>query len=371
MPAAAEEEMRTGRIQRLQTQLTARGWDGVYLTKATHIRYLTGYRGDEAYLLVPAQGPAVLITDFRYVEEAEAACQGLPSVTVQRFDRQHQPLDQLIANFCRRLPVQTLAFEERVLTYAGYQTLARAVPQCRLTPAGSLLEDLRAVKDEVELALLTQAAAIANQAFHNLLPQFRPGISERKLAIALYEEILNLGGEGLSFPTILASGANGSLCHGEPSTKVLARGDFVTCDFGAVYQGYCSDTTRTVILGSPSAQQRELYELVLKAQLEGCRILQAGLTGREVDGAVREIIAQAGYGDYFGHSVGHGVGLDIHELPNLSPGYDQPLLVNQVVTVEPGVYLPGWGGVRIEDTLVVTAAGSRNLTVLPKELLIL
>ncbi|MEG1501707.1 MAG: M24 family metallopeptidase, partial [Clostridiales bacterium] len=239
------------------------------------------------------------------------------------------------------------------------------------SPAHNLIEYIRSFKDEDELACLAQAAAIADKAFALLLPEIKPNISEKQLAAKLIYYIYSCGGEELSFPSIIASGTNGAFCHVMPSDKLIADGDLITFDFGAVYRGYHSDMTRTLAVGKVNQKQKEIYSLVLEAQMAALDGLKAGLTGSQGDKLARDIIAAQGYGDNFGHSLGHGVGLEIHEYPNLAPSNNQKLAVNQVVTVEPGIYIPSWGGIRIEDTVIIKENGVEIINEFPKDLLIL
>ena len=218
---------------------------------------------------------------------------------------------------------------------------------------------------------MEQAQRIAERALEEILGEIRPGVTEKEIAARLQYLMLHFGAEDMSFDPIVVSGPNGSLPHGVPSEKTIERGEFVTMDFGCVYHGYCSDMTRTVAVGSADEEMRRVYETVLAAQKAGIAAARAGATGKAVDGAARSVIAEAGYGAYFGHSFGHGVGVEIHEAPNATPGNDKPLPAGAVISAEPGIYLPGRMGVRIEDVIVLTEEGCVNLTRAPKELLIL
>ena len=238
-------------------------------------------------------------------------------------------------------------------------------------PAADLLAELRAVKDPEELEILISAQRIAEKALADILNEIRPGVTEKEIAARLQYLMLHYGAEDKSFDPIVVSGPNGSLPHGVPSEKVIQAGEFVTMDFGCVYRGYCSDMTRTVAVGSVTDEMRRVYDTVLAAQLAGIAAAKAGATGRAVDGAAREVIEQAGYGPCFGHSFGHGVGVEIHEGPNATPSNDKPLPAGAVISAEPGIYLPGRLGVRIEDVLYLTEDGCQNLTLAPKDLLIL
>jgi Xaa-Pro aminopeptidase len=233
------------------------------------------------------------------------------------------------------------------------------------------MDELRMVKDEEEIEKLLAVQKIAEAAFTELLKEIRPGVTERQLAARLDYLMLTHGAEKPSFDTIVASGANGSKPHAVPSDKPVAAGEFITFDFGAMKDGYCSDTTRTVAVGHVTEEMRRVYDTVLQAQLAGIAVAKAGVPGRDVDGAARDYIKEAGYGDYFGHGFGHGLGIEVHEAPTAAPSYDKPLPAGAVISAEPGIYLPGKLGVRIEDVLILNETGCENITLAPKELIIL
>ena len=256
------------------------------------------------------------------------------------------------------------------MTVQDYRRYGKALT-CELLPASELLWQLRAVKDAQELEAMVSAQRIAERALDDILGELRPGVSEKEIAARLQYLMLHYGASDMSFDPIVVSGPNGSLPHGVPSERLLRQGEFVTMDFGCVYQGYCSDMTRTVAIGFATDEMRTVYQTVLDAQRAGIAAARAGVTGREVDGAARAVITAAGYGDYFGHSFGHGVGVEIHESPNAAPSHEAPLPAGAVIYAEPGIYLPGKLGVRIEDVILLTEDGCRNLTEAPKELLIL
>ena len=242
---------------------------------------------------------------------------------------------------------------------------------CELVPATELLWTLRRVKDDEELDAMVAAQRIAEKALDQILEEIRPGVTEKEIAARLQYLMLHFGAEDMSFDPIVVSGPNGSLPHGVPGERTFQNGDFVTMDFGCIYHGYCSDMTRTVAVGFATEEMQRIYQIVLAAQQAGIAAARAGVTGREVDDAARSIISAAGYGSYFGHSFGHGVGVEIHESPSASPSYDTALPAGAVISAEPGIYLPGKLGVRIEDVILLTAEGCRNLTKAPKELIIL
>jgi Xaa-Pro aminopeptidase len=266
--------------------------------------------------------------------------------------------------------IRRIGFESEFVPYGQVERLREKLAPAELVPLPDV-DRLRWVKDETEITALSHAADIADAAFVHLLRVLRPAMTEWDAALELEIAIRRAGAERMSFETVLASGPRSAFPHGRATERRMAVGDFVTVDFGAVYDGYASDCTRTVVLGEPDARQRQIYEIVLEAQRTALAVIRPGIACRDVDAAGRSVIAAAGFGEAFGHALGHGIGLDVHEGPSLSPRNEAPLEPGMVVTVEPGIYLPGWGGVRIEDDVVVTADGCRLLTHAPKELLAL
>lgn len=348
------------RRERLAALLPAHEADAILVTRGVNVRYLTGLASSNAAVLVRADARATLATDSRYAETARRACSDIEVVE-----------ERDVAG-CLVVMADRVAVEAHDMPVADYFRLGEDL--LRLTGA---VESVRRVKDEAEIDLLRDACAITDQAFSDVLPMLRPGVTERDIARALESRMIELGAEKPAFDSIVASGPNGSIPHHSPSDRPLERGDLVTMDFGALHGGYHADMTRTVAIGKPAPWQRELYDLVRAAQRAGRHAVRPGAAAHEVDAAAREVIARAGYGDYFGHGLGHGVGLEIHEAPFLSPLKPEPdnehaRLEDRVpVTVEPGVYLPGRGGVRIEDTLVTRDDGPELLTRTTKELLVL
>ena len=335
--------------------------EAVLVTGRTNVRYFSGFAGSAGVLAVSGDVRKIFV-DFRYVEQAE---QTAPEFEVVRC--QGNPLDAA-ADFLQQQAWRSIGFEEEILTVAEFSRLQAKVTADRWRPVR--LEPLRTVKTAAEIENIVAAAVIADTALTNLLPMIRPGATEIELAAALEYEMRKLGSEKPAFETILASGPRSALPHGSASGKKLDAGDFVVIDFGATFSGYRSDMTRTVCVGTASAKQREVYGTVLKAQLAGLAAVRPGVLCRDVDKAARAVIEAAGYGAHFGHGLGHGVGLDIHESPRLSPTAGESRLEpGMMVTVEPGVYLPGWGGVRIEDLVVVTETGCRILSPMTKDLL--
>jgi Xaa-Pro aminopeptidase len=368
-------DLLAGRGERLARELRERELDALLVATAANLRYLTGFTGSHGLALLqsasvggPQVGAGRFFTDFRY--EAQSGEQ-VPA----RFEREIVSGD-LVQAAARSLGAGPgrLGFDEESLTVAAHTRLGELVGgSWELVRAAGTVERLREVKDEGEIARMGAAAALADEALAGLLETGLVGRTEREIAIELELRMRRLGAEAASFPSIVASGAHGALPHAEPREVVIARDVLVTIDWGAVHEGYCSDCTRTYATGERlSSQARAVYELVLEAQMAGLGALRAGPTGRELDGVAREVIEQAGHGGDFGHGLGHGVGIEIHEGPRLSrTAGEQPLRVGNTVTVEPGVYLPGRLGVRIEDLAVVTGEGHAVLTSLSKDLTVI
>lgn len=352
------------RLTKLRQKLAAQPFDGMLVMKPENRRYLSGFTGSSAYLLI-TETDAVLLTDFRYTEQAKEQATNFRIV-------EHGPsaIDSIRTELAA-LGVKKLGFEKDYLTYAQYASFSEKLSPIELVPAEAFIESIRAIKDEQEIAVIKKACEIADAAFSHILTFLKPGISEKDVALELEYFMRRQGAKGTSFDTIVASGVRSSLPHGVASDKILEKGNFVKMDFGALYNGYCSDITRTVVLGEADEKQKEIYNIVLEAQLHALENLKPGMTGKEADALARDIIKEKGYGDKFGHSLGHGLGLFIHEDPRLSALSDDVLEPGMVVTVEPGIYLPGFGGVRIEDDVVITTNGIELLTHSKKELVIL
>jgi Xaa-Pro aminopeptidase len=336
------------RRARAQEMLPGRGVDAVLITSLVNVRYLTGLASSNAALLLPARGPGVLATDSRYEETARRECPDLELVT-ERF------IGPALASLAVARGLALLGFEAHVMTVEQHEELASLDGAPTLVASGRIIEELRMVKDETEIALLARACAITDEALSAALPAISPGRTERGFAVLLERAMVDLGAEAPAFDTIVASGPNGAIPHHVPGDRPFAVGDLITIDCGARYGGYHADMTRTVALGEPAAWQRELYDLVATAQRAGVAAATVGADVAEVDAAARDLIGDAGYDECFRHGLGHGVGLEVHEAPTIGYGRTGTLVDRVPVTVEPGVYLPGRGGVRIEDTLVVRA----------------
>lgn len=356
------------RLARLRVLMAERQVEALLVTAAANRRYLSGFTGSAGVLFITPDD-ALLLTDFRYVEQAADQAPHFRVVPVT-----HTTYGRTVAEEARKRGLKRIAFEPNHLTYAAYAAYRDALPEgIEFVPIGTdgmgLVERLRMVKDEEELERIRRAAAIADAAFAHILTVLRPGLTEREVAWELEAFMRRQGAEGAAFPIIVASGPRSALPHGVASDRVIGKGELVTLDFGAVYQGYCSDLTRTVAVGESPEELKKIYDIVREAQERGVAHVKAGMTGKEADALCRDVIAAAGYGEQFGHSTGHGIGLEVHEAPSLSARHEEPLPAGAVVTVEPGIYLPGVGGVRIEDDVVLTDAGCECLTRAPKDLI--
>jgi Xaa-Pro aminopeptidase len=352
------------RVDRLRTSMEEQKVDGLLITSMNNRRYMTGFTGTAGVVLI-TEKEAIFITDFRYVDQAKEQAKGYNVV-------QHVgPIGETIANELQRLGVKRLGFEQDHVTFAAYRGYQERFTQCELVPLSGVIEGLRLIKDEKELAVIRKAVDIVDHTYEHILSFIKPGMREIEVANEIEFHMRKQGASSSSFDIIVASGYRSALPHGVASDKVIESGDFVTLDFGALYDGYVSDMTRTFAMGEPSAKLKEIYDVCLQAQLLGVQNIKSGMTGKQADALCRDYIASKGYGDYFGHSTGHGIGLEVHEGPGLSMKVDITLEPGMVVTVEPGIYLSGVGGVRIEDDVVITETGNEILTKSTKELLII
>lgn len=337
--------------------------DAVLLTSDQNRRYATGFPSSAGVCLITRKA-GYLFVDFRYIEAARKAAGGEYQVELVRGG-----YGELVNARCREDGVQLLAYEDAALTVEEFSKWRKAL-HLRMTPMKQLLSDLRKVKIEEEVQCCVRAQRIAEKALTEVLNDIRPGVTEKHLAALLTYRMLDYGGETMSFDPIVVSGAKSSMPHGVPDETVIKDGDFVVMDFGCRVEGYCSDMTRTVAVGHCTEEMRRVYDTVLQAQKAGIAAAKAGVAGMEVDAAARRVIDGAGYAGCFGHSFGHGIGLDIHELPMASQNYTEKLPAGAIISAEPGIYLPGKFGVRIEDMLLIQEGGCRNLTEAPKELLL-
>lgn len=342
--------------------MAAQGIEGLIVNSPVNIYYLSGFSGTTAVLYV-SQQQALLLTDFRYLEQAAAEAEGYEIIPVQK--NSMEILAKLIST------TNKIGFEEKFVTVDYYNKLSEQInAEDFLVPASDLLSEMRQTKDETEIAIITQAVKIADDALANTLPLIKEGISEQEIAINLEFEMRKAGASGVSFDFIVASGARSAMPHGRASAKKISAGEIILMDIGAKYQGYCSDLTRTFFFGQPDEKFKELYEIVLKAQDTAIKAIKPGVQGKEIDAAARKIIADAGYGEFFGHDLGHSVGLEIHERPGFGGKEEEIIKPGMIITVEPGIYLQGWGGIRTEDMVLVTKNGVKVLTQSPKQFII-
>ena len=340
--------------------------DAILVADGFNMRYISGFTGATGYLYLSKERQVVL-TDSRYTLQAQEESEGNGFSVIEISREQGYP--EHLARLAAEEKIAALGFEDNAMLYSQVKSLQEKMPVSCWTPIGDSLSRFRQVKTAVEIERMAKAEAIGDAAFAYLCGEMKPGVTELEIAAKLEYFVKTHGAEGISFSSIVASGLHSAMPHATPTRKPLEKGDFVTLDFGCLYEGYCSDMTRTVVIGKASEKQKEIYGIVLEAQLAGLAAVKAGLPCAQVDKAARSIIEKAGYGAYFGHGLGHNVGLEIHESPALSPKDETILAAGMIETVEPGIYIPGFGGVRIEDMVVVTEDGCRNLTCSPKELI--
>lgn len=351
------------RIEKLQQLLKKENLDALLVNELPQVRYLCGYSGSNG-LLVVFQTDAYFLTDFRYKTQVGKEVKGAKKILAER--DLFSTLEEVKKLNKKNVKV---GFLDEFLTARQLFILKHKLSNVVWVPTRGLVESISVVKDAEEIANITAACAIVDTAFERILQIIRPGVRESEVAAELEYQMKMLGSEKPSFETIIASGVRSAMPHGIASRKRIKKGDFVTMDFGATVKGYASDITRTVVVGRATARQKKIYNLVKKAQAAGTRKARAGLATKDLDGHVRAIIKRAGYGKNFGHGLGHGLGLLVHDNPRVSPLSDETLASNMVVTIEPGIYLEGWGGVRIEDDIVIGKGRSRILTKADKSLI--
>jgi Xaa-Pro aminopeptidase len=354
------------RRSRLGERLQALGIDALIVTRLPNVRYLTGFTGSNGQAVVAADGSAVFLTDGRYDEQSSHEVRDL------RRTPYTQGYPQPLIDACRTLGASRVAFERRGLTYGGWERLSELAEGLELVPGDDEVERLRRAKDADEVALIARAQGFADEAFEKMVLDggLRAGVTERALARELEDTMLDAGADDRAFDSIVAFGEHAAEPHHHVTDRELAPGDLVKLDFGALSGGYHSDMTRTVAFGEPDPRLREIRDLVAQAQRAGVEAVRPGVSSTEVDAAARSMIAAAGWGDAFPHGLGHGVGLEIHEDPFLRWDTGEELVEGMVVTIEPGVYIPGLGGVRIEDMVEVTADGRREIPRSTRELIV-
>lgn len=352
------------RVDRALEVMENKGLDAIVVADGYSMNYISGFTGATGYLYL-SRNRKVILTDSRYTTQARGESPNFETVEVSGAVAYGKQL----AEYMQADQVKKVGFEDRFLRYNQVLSLQEVCKGKTWVGLEDSLSNLRMIKNEEEIENLRMAEEIGDKAFTRILTIIKAGMTEIEVAAELEYGMKMNGAQGFSFDTIVASGINSSMPHATPSHKKLEEGDFVTMDFGCIYNGYCSDMTRTVVIGKASDKQKEIYEVVLNAQLAGLEAISAGKTGEEVDKVARDIIAGAGYGAYFGHGLGHSVGLEIHEEPRVSPSGKTVLEENMIETIEPGIYIPDFGGVRIEDMVLVTKNGHINFAHSPKELI--
>ncbi len=356
------------RLERLRREVQLRGWDALWIANPINRQYLTGFTGSAGWLLIPgkpvpgSRRSTRLITDGRYAEQAKQESRGVRIIVSHK-----SPL-QCLAENLKNWGIINMGFEDAQVTVQEWQRLLKLKKGVKGCWASGLVEKARAIKDQEEITALRRAVRIAEQAYAKVIQEIKIGMCEREIAFRLEKAMLEAGGEATAFPIIVASGPRSSLPHAQPTSRRLKAGDLVIIDFGCKYKGYNSDLTRTVVVAKMSSRQREMYKIVKKAQKSAEKMLISGEKAAESDKKARKIFYKAGLEKYFIHSLGHGIGLEVHESPRLSLLSSARLAAGMTVTCEPGVYLPGWGGIRIEDDILVGRESAQGLSISPEEL---
>jgi Xaa-Pro aminopeptidase len=347
------------RLKKLRRKFTGKEIDGIFITQSDNRRYLSGFDGSAGFLVISAK-KSVLATDFRYTEQAVAEA---PDFEILRIANN---IVDWFPGLVREMGIKTLGFEASDVSFGFHRQLDEALKKKKvragMVPVDGLVESVRAVKEPGEIEFMKKAAAITDGAYESVLKMIRPGMTEKQVAWELEKALREKGSQALPFEIIVASGPRAALPHAKPSDRTIEDGDPVVIDMGARYEGYASDLTRTLCAGTPDATFQKVYTTVLKAQRAAASMIGEGTAGKAADKAAREIIRKEGYGEAFGHSLGHGVGLAAHELPRLGPNSGDTLTEGMVFTIEPGIYISGWGGVRIEDTVVMDKGKVKPIT---------
>jgi len=351
------------RQQDLRMVLEEKGLDGMLITNLTNVRYISGFTGSAASCLITPEGQ-YFITDGRYIEQSKAQVKGF-----ERFIDMNSHLSQIKDNNLNPNGFK-LAFEGDHMSYALYENMISVFPNTKWENSSMILEDLASVKDDHELECIRTAVEVTDKVYEEILPMLRPGFTEKQVANTMVSKYREYA-EGEAYSPIVATGPNGALPHAIPTDREFENGDFIVIDAAAKYGGYHADMTRTPVIGEATEKHKEVYSIVKEAQQRGCDIAKAGVPCKEVDAATREYISEMGYGEYYTHGTGHGLGLEIHTSPRFSPQSEQVLEVNNVMTIEPGIYLAGWGGVRIEDDVIIGKDDCEILNQTTKDLVVL
>ncbi|MGE5328910.1 MAG: M24 family metallopeptidase [Deltaproteobacteria bacterium] len=352
------------RISKLRENLAGYNVGGIIITSRYNRYYLSGFTGTNGYLIIGKE-KKILITDSRYIEQAKKQCPDYEIVN------QGKNIYEVLQDILQQINISELGFEENYITYRQYADCEKNIKGVKLVPVINSVEKIREIKDRQEIKKIKKAAQIADKTFEHILNYIKIGITEKEIALEIDYFMKKLGASELSFETIVASGTRSSMPHGVASSKIIEDGDTITIDFGCIYDGYCSDMTRTIFVGEPHQKMKDIYKIVLEAQEAALKVLKPGVPCKDVDQIARDIISKYGYGENFGHGLGHSVGLEIHEDPALSTKSERILEAGMVVTVEPGIYVEGIGGVRIEDLVLITENGYENLTSSSKEITVI
>ena len=354
--------MDLSRINKLRENFSSYNVSGIYITNITNVRYLTGFTGSAGSVLILEEG-SYFFTDGRYTEQVKDQVKNCKIYITGASHIKEIESQKLLPNNSR------IGFEAEHISYSGFQLLKKAFANVNWIETKNIVELIAAIKDMSEINSLKTAIEITDTVFDEIIPIIKEGVTENKIAATMSYKFKEHGAEGDSYDPIVASGWRSALPHATPTNKTLEKGDFVVMDFGALYNGYHADMTRTIVVGQATEKHKEIYQIVLDSQLAGIKKARAGITGAEVDQACRDIIKNAGYGKFFNHSTGHGLGLEVHTHPRLSSINKEPLMENYVVTIEPGIYLPKWGGVRIEDDCWIQLDKCLPLNTSSKELI--
>jgi Xaa-Pro aminopeptidase len=349
-------------VYSLRDSLRQHALDAFLVVNPENRAYLSGFTGSSGWLLVTVN-IAQLITDFRYYEQAVLQAPEFQLI------RQTESLSLTLQNQLKELGIHKLGFEQDHISYGQATALITDNPQVEFIALSTVIEGQRMRKTDEEVDKMQKAADISEHTFLHILSFMQAGMTELAVSLEMERYMRQMGAEGLAFESIVASGPRSSLPHGRPTDRVLEDGDFVTLDFGAKYKGYCSDMTRTLVIGKASEEQRKIYQIVYEAHMTALQAVKPGILGKDLDMIARNVITAAGYGEYFGHGLGHGVGRNVHEGPSCGKAGNQPLESGNIITIEPGIYIPNWGGVRIEDMVLVTDEGHRNFNHTTKALI--
>ena len=347
------------KLEGIRRILETKGLDALLITNAQNRQYISNFVGTAGTLLV-TQREALLATDFRYVEQASKQTSGFEIIKGNGWD--------WLPQAASKLSLKTVGFESTDLSVHSFEKVKESLLQIKsnpgplLIPTVDIVETLRTIKAGEEISALQQSIDISDKAMDSVCPTIYAGLTEREVAWRMEKAMREYGADSKSFDTIVARGPNSAMPHHRASDDIIQLGDQVVIDMGALRDGYCSDITRTIFVGDPDDKFNQIYDLVLSAQLIAIETIQPGMTGQTGDSLARTVLNEAGYGDYFGHSLGHGIGLDVHELPRLSPNSQDVISENMVFSVEPGIYISGWGGVRIEDLVILTKDGAKQLS---------